>query len=115
MAQALAELRLFPSPVLAGLVLEIALWYADALKQLGALPEMLKQRLMVEGECIVEIIGVTILPRVHHLAPSFLFPCLFEGFGDTKEGKDARDTARAAVAHVLANLKRRVTWALPKT
>jgi hypothetical protein len=59
---------------------------------------MLKQRLMVEGEHIVKIVSVTILPRVHHLAPSFPFLRLFEGFGDTKEGKDARDAARAAVA-----------------
>jgi hypothetical protein len=42
MAQALAELRLLPSSILAGLVSEIALWYADALKQLRALPGMLK-------------------------------------------------------------------------
>jgi hypothetical protein len=94
MAQALAELRLLPSLVLAGPVSEIALWYADVLKKLGALPGMLKQRLTVEGERIVEIIGFTILPDVHHLAPSFPFPCHFEGFGDTKEGKDARDTAK---------------------
>jgi hypothetical protein len=98
MAQALVELRLLPSLVPAGPVSYIALWYADTLKQLGALPRMLKQRLMVEGERIVKIVGVTILPRVHHLAPSFPFLCLFEAFGDTKEGKDARDAARAAVA-----------------
>jgi hypothetical protein len=114
MAQALAELRILPSPVPVGLVSEIALWYMDPLKHLGALPGMLKQRLTAEGERIVEIVDVTILPRVHHLAPSFSFPCLFEGFGDTKEGKDARDAARAAVAHVLADLKTRVTRALPK-
>jgi hypothetical protein len=48
---------------------------------------MLKQRLMAEGERIVKIVGVTILPRVHHLAPSFPFLCLFKGFGNTKEGK----------------------------
>jgi hypothetical protein len=56
---------------------------------------MLKQRLAAEGEHIVEIFGATILPRVHHLTPSFPFPSLFEGFGDTREGKDAR-YARAA-------------------
>jgi hypothetical protein len=95
MAQALAELRLLPSLVPAGPVSEIALWYADVLKKLGALPRMLKQRLTMEGERIVEIIGFTILPHVHHLAPSFPFPRHFEGFGDTKEGNDARDTAKA--------------------
>jgi hypothetical protein len=48
---------------------------------------MMKQRLKVEGERIDEIFGVTILPRVHHLAPSFPFPCLFESFGESKEEK----------------------------
>jgi hypothetical protein len=76
---------------------------------------MLKQRLETEGEHIIEIIGTTILPRVHHLSPIFLFPCLFEGFGESKEGKDAQDTARAAIAHVVADLKRRMTWALPRS
>jgi hypothetical protein len=66
---------------------------------------MLKQRLTVDGEHIVKIISATILPLVHHLAPSFPFMCLFEGFGDTKEGKDARDATRAVVAHVLTDLK----------
>jgi hypothetical protein len=105
MAQALAELRL-SSLAPDGPVSELALWYADVRKQLGALPGMLKQRLAAEGEHIVKIIGATILPRVHHLAPNFPFPCLFEGFGDTTEGKDARDTPRAAGAHVLTDLKR---------
>jgi hypothetical protein len=114
MAQALVDLRLLPSLVPASPVSEIALWYAHALRQLGALHRMLKKRLAAEGERIVEIVGATILPRIHHLVPSFPFLCLFEGFGDTKEGKDARDTARAAVAHVLVDLKRRVTRALPK-
>jgi hypothetical protein len=75
---------------------------------------MLKKRLATEGERIIEIIGATILPRVHRLVPSFPFLRLFEGFGDTKEGKDAQDTARAAVAHIFVDLKRRVTRALPK-
>jgi hypothetical protein len=43
-------------------VSEIALWYTDALRQLGTLPGMLKQRLEVEGELIVEILRATILP-----------------------------------------------------
>jgi hypothetical protein len=64
MAQAQEELRLLPSPVPAGPISEIALWYADALRQLGALLGMLKQRLAAEREHIVEIIGATILPRV---------------------------------------------------
>jgi hypothetical protein len=67
---------------------------------------MLKQRLETEGECIVEIVSATILPRVHRLVPILLFPCLFEGFGEIKEGKDTQDAARAPVAHVVANLKR---------
>jgi hypothetical protein len=67
---------------------------------------MLKQRLETKGERIVEIVGATILPRVHHLAPSSPLPCLFEGFGDSQEGKDAQDTTRTAVAHVVTDLKR---------
>jgi hypothetical protein len=76
---------------------------------------MLKQRLATEGERIVKIVGAAILPRVHHLAPNFPFPCLFECFGDTQEGKDAPDAARAAMTHVITDLKRRVIWALPKS
>jgi hypothetical protein len=53
MAQALVDLRLLPSLVSTGPVSEIALWYADALRQLGALHRMLKKRLAAEGERIV--------------------------------------------------------------
>jgi hypothetical protein len=115
MAGALAELRLLPSPIPAGPISEIALWYADALRHLGTLLGMLKQRLETEGEHIVKIVGTTILPRVQHLSPSFLFPCLFEGFSKSKEGKDTQDTARAAIARVVADLKRRMTRALPRS
>jgi hypothetical protein len=72
----------------------------------GTLPGILKRRLEAEGERIIEIIGVTILPSIHDLAPSFPFPHLFESFGESKEGKAAQDTARAAVAHIVADLKR---------
>jgi hypothetical protein len=75
---------------------------------------MLKQSLKVEGEHIIEIVGVTILPRVHHLTPSFLFPRLFESFGESNEGKAAQDATRTAVVPIVADLKRRVTHALPK-
>jgi hypothetical protein len=61
---------------------------------------MLKQRMKAEGEHIVEIVGVTILPHVHHIAPSFPFPLLFESFSESMDGKTAQDAARAAVAPI---------------
>jgi hypothetical protein len=76
---------------------------------------MLKHRLKAEGEHIVEIIGVTILPHVHNLAPGFPFPCLLESFGESKEGKVAQQATRAAVAHIITEPKRRVARALPKS
>jgi hypothetical protein len=99
---------------MASLISEIALWYAVVQERLTTLPGMLKQRLKAEGECIIEIVGVTILPRIHHLAPSFLFPRLLESFGESKEGKAAQDATRAAIAAIVADLKRRVTRALPR-
>jgi hypothetical protein len=113
-SRALTELQLLPNPISVDPVLEIALWYADVLKQLETLPKKLRQKLEAKGKCIVKIVGVTILPRVHHLAPSFRFQRLFESFGKHKEGKAAQQSARSAIAHVFADLKRRVIRALPK-
>jgi hypothetical protein len=87
MSRALAELQLLPSPVPAGSILKIALWYADVLKQLETLPGKLRQRLEAEGERIADIVGITILPRVHHLAHGFPFKRLFKAFGDHMRGR----------------------------
>jgi hypothetical protein len=75
--------------------------------QLETLLEMLKQTLKADGERIVEIVGTTILPRVHHLTPQFPFRRLFEGFGDSGAGWATQHAARDAVAHVVADLKKR--------
>jgi hypothetical protein len=75
---------------------------------------MLKWKLKAGGERIIEIVGNTILPGVHHLALGFPFQCLFEGFGDNKAGWAVQQAARPAIAHVVTDLKKRVIHALPR-
>jgi hypothetical protein len=65
-------------------------------------------------ERIIEIVGNTILPGVHHLALGFLFQCLFEGFGNNKAGQAVQQAARPTIADVVTDLKKRVIHALPR-
>jgi hypothetical protein len=48
---------------------------------------VLRQKLKTDEERITKIVGNTILPRVYHLALSFPFQPLFEGFGDHEAGQ----------------------------
>jgi hypothetical protein len=44
----------------------VCLWFSDVMGRINSLADVLRQRRQTEGERIVEMVGYTILPRVHH-------------------------------------------------
>jgi hypothetical protein len=89
----------------------IALWFADVIGRIGSLPVRLRQVLQTEVERIVNLVGNLILTRVHRFAP---VTRIFERFGDNATGRAAEETARAAVAEVVAQLLQRVNRYMPE-
>jgi hypothetical protein len=58
----------------------------------------------MKGEHVVNLVGSLILTRVHRFALNFPCARIFERFGDNTDGRAAEETARAAVAGVVAQL-----------
>jgi hypothetical protein len=92
----------------------IALWFAEVIGRIGSLPERLRQVLRMEGEHVVNLVGNLILTRVHRFSPNFPFARIFERFGNDANGRAAEETARAAVAGVVAQLLQRVSRRAPR-
>ena len=80
---------------------DIANSLAHPVGQLGALLELLTARARREGQQVVEATARLILPRVHHLAPSFPFAALLEDFATPEKENEAN----AAVEPVVDEVK----------
>jgi hypothetical protein len=104
----LATLGLKPPLILSEPDGIIALWFADVIRQIGSLPERLRQVLQTEGDRIVNLVGNLILTHMHRFAPNFPIAQIFERFGDDAAERAAEETTQAAVVKVVAQLLQRV-------
>ena len=83
---------------------EIIQFIADLVGKLGALPELVVQKMRGKAQEIAGVVGTAILPRVHFLRPDFPFGNLFKPFDS--DGDCVAD--EAATQNLVTKTKARV-------
>jgi hypothetical protein len=93
---------------------DITLWYMDAIRHIGPLPENLKLVRRTEGERIINLVGNIILTWVHHFSPNFPFARISETLQSDSARRAAEETFRATIAEIVANLQEQVSRRVPR-